>query len=335
MRRGYLILWIIGAMNLVSSCFKEDQPIPPHQIGNVITDTIEMTQNYVNQVYFDLGTGKVVATNVRTNSDIGFECSHNGWVVLLNTANFMKVADLGVVPFGQAQDTTHLIWRFDKSDGNLDSLGIGSWYSIVDGDTLSNQHVYAIDRGMDPDGNQMGYAQIIFDSLSRGTYYFRFADLFGGTYYAGSVEKDSTYNYRWFSFNEGGVELSNEPYKVDYDILFTQYTTMLYTDLGEPYPYLVTGVLLNRGFVSAGLDSIHPFSSITLAEAQQTELSFGWDRIGYDWKYYSFETGAYTMREGLVYIIKDEQGVYYKLRFIGFYNTEGVKGYPVIEYQSL
>ncbi|MEI6899375.1 MAG: HmuY family protein [Bacteroidota bacterium] len=334
MRLSFLpLLFLTGV--LLTSCFKKDDYVVPHTIGNLVTDTISMTQNYRYQVYFDLFSGSSIKQNPRTNSDLGFECSSRGWKILPNTANYAKVADLGIVPFGQKQDTVSRKWLFDKSDGNPDSLSIGQWFAIVNNDTVSNGHVYAIDRGIDENGKKLGLCQAIFDSLKGGRYYFRFAGINGDQGYSAIIRKDTTINYKWFSFDQGGTLVENEPPKTSYDLLFSQYTTMLYTDKGEPYPYLVTGVLTNRYSTSVGLDSIHPFTDITLMEAKQAGLSTALDRIGYDWKFYSFETGGYTMRSGLSYIVLTSKGIYYKLRFIGFYNTKGEKGYPVIEYQAL
>jgi hypothetical protein len=59
------------------------------------------------------------------------------------------------------------------------------------------------------------------------------------------------------------------------------------------------------------------------------------DFIGYDWKYYDFETGSYTVDFSRSYIIRTRAGFYFKLRFAGFYNASGEKGYPVIEFQRL
>ena len=126
-----------------------------------------------------------------------------------------------------------------------------------------------------------------------------------------------------------------EPQQQTYDLLFTQYTTMLFTDQGIPYPYLVTGVLLNRSIVEIAVDSTTDFFSITHDLALSVSYTKALDAVGYDWKYYSFKTGVYTIRPKLSYIIHGVSGLYYKLRFVGFYNKDGLKGYPVIEYQQL
>ena len=335
MIRTIRILTLIVLALVLHSCFKKDESVPSHPRGTVRTDTIAMTDSYKYQVYFDLASGKAISTNLKTESDLGFECSSGGWKIILNTADFVKVRDLGVISFGQAHDTTGWKWKFDKSDGNVDSLAIGRWYTLANGDTVSANHVYAINRGLDQNGNPLGLFQVIFDSLKHGTYYFRFARLNGLEIKSGAVTKDSTVNFRWYSFSSGGAVKDLEPPKDSYDLLFTQYTTMLYTDQGEAYPYLVTGVLLNRNRIEAIKDSLLDFNSVTLGNVNTIPLSSAMDVIGYDWKEFDFTAGSYTVRTGIFYVIRDKSGYLYKLRFIGFYNDKGEKGYPVIEYQSL
>lgn len=318
----------------LTSCFKEDDQVVPHPRGDVITDTIPLTDNYRYQVWYSLDSAKAVQSNLKSGYDLGFECSASGWHILLNTANFMKAADLGKVPLGNAYDTTGSIMVFDPSDGNMDSTAIGRWFEIDGEDTVYNQHVYAVSRGLDESGNPLGLYQVIFDSLKRNTYYFRYAKLSGGTVFSGSVTKDPLVSFLYFSFESAEVK-TIEPNKQTFDLLFTQYTTMLYTDEGIPYPYLVTGVLLNRYNVSALADTLSDFSSIDLNYAKTLVLSGNLDAIGYDWKHYSFETGAYTIRPGLAFIVRSRSGLYYKLRFTGFYDLSGRKGYPVIEFQRL
>jgi hypothetical protein len=335
MNRSVKAILFVIIILLLQSCFKEDKQLPEPVRGDVMTDTIAMTENYRYQVYFRLDSGRVVSTNPRTNSDLGFECSKEGWKIILNTADFMKATDLGAVPFGQPHDTTGMKWKFDKSDGNPDSLAIGPWFTMNGQDTVSLNHVYLLQRGMDESGNDLGIRQIIFDSLKYGTYYFRYTGLAGGTVYSGSISKDPSVNYLWFSLDGAGSIQHNEPEKISFDLLFTQYTTLLFTDIGEAYPYLVTGVLLNRTRVEAAIDTVHDFSAITFDIAKSLSYSSAPDAIGYDWKFYDFDAGSYTVRTGLSYVIRDTKGYFYKLRFIGFYNKQGQKGYPAVEFQRL
>lgn len=308
--------------------------VAPHPRGDLKTDTISMTENYLYQVYFSLDSGREVRSNIKTLFDLGFECSNAGWHVILNTSDFMKVADMGEVALGQAYDTAGLKMLFDKSDGNPDSNAIGQWFDVSGTDTVSNGHVYAISRGLDELGNPLGLFQVKFDSLKNNTFYFRYAPLRGGAISSGAVSKNPGVNYLYFSLASGSV-LPVEPPKETYDLLFTQYTTMLYTDQNIPYPYLVTGVLLNRNSVEVAVDSTADFLAITREKALTMYYSRAMDGIGYDWKYYNFSTGVYTIRPNLSYVIHAVSGNYFKLRFAGYYNKDGLKGYPVIEYQKL
>jgi hypothetical protein len=331
-RRIFIFLPVVAF--LLTSCFKKDDPITPHPRGNAWVDTIPMTYDYRYQIYFKLGSQSQVSKNLKTDTDLGFECATGGWKVILNTSDFMKAADLGVRTFGQVQDTAHAVWKFDKSDGNPDSLAFGQWFVVNGTDTVTNQHVFAVDRGLDEAGNALGMYQVIIDSLKHGVYYFRTATLKGANLKSCTVAKDPSVNFMWFALPSGTIK-AVEPPNTSYDLLFTQYTTLLYTDLGEPYPYLVTGVLSNRNGIVVAVDSTDSFESIELQTIQGKNFSAALDAIGYDWKYYSFETSSYTVREKLVFIIRDLDGIFYKLRFIGFYNKLGEKGYPVIEYQAL
>lgn len=334
MNKNHFFLLVLISI-LVTSCFKEDKIIPRHSRGDVKTDTIALTDNYKNQIYFDLSSGTVKGQNLKDITDIGFQCGVSGWEIILNTADFVRVADMGAVPFGASYDTTGAHWKFDKSNGNPDSLGIGNWFNVNDGDTVSRGHLFVINRGFDKDANNFGLVQFTIDSLKNGTYYFRWAKINGSNPVSASVTKVPGVSFRWYSFTSPGKTVDTEPPENSWDLLFTQYTTLLFTDKGAAYPYLVTGVLLNRYNVTALVDSLHPFASIDLSVAGSMMLKHDLDAIGYDWKEYSFVTGGYAIKLNRNYIIRDTDGLLYKMRFISFYNSSGEKGYPVIEYQEL
>jgi hypothetical protein len=191
-----------------------------------------------------------------------------------------------------------------------------------------------LNAGLDPSGNPLGYYQVIFDRLKNGVYYFRYADMAGQSQVSDSVRKDTTVNYLYYSFMFQKPQ-PLEPSKASWDLLFTQYTTMLFTDEGEPYPYIVTGVLSNRDGVEVALDTTADFSSVTSSGASEFTYSSALDAIGYDWKTYDFDAGSYTVDFNRTYLIRTREGFLYKLRFSGFYNSSGDKGYPVIEFREL
>jgi len=334
MKRLFLIFNVAILAVMLPSCFKKEEMVTPHPMGDLKSATIPMTDTYLNQVFFSLDSGIAVRTITKTTYDLGFECGKDGWHIILNSSNFMKVADLGEVPLGQAYDTTGLALRFDKSDGNPDSTAIGEWYTVVGKDTLSKNHVYGVSRGMDEYGEPLGLYQFLMDSLKMGTYYFRFAPLSGGAIESGQIRKRENINYLYFSLKTRNV-VDVEPSRLTYDLLFSQYTTLLFTDQGIPYPYLVTGVLINPHIVDVAIDSTTDFSVINREMARTFSYSKNHDVIGWEWKKYDFGTGVYTIVPNLNYVIRGISGYFYKLRFVGFYNKDGLKGYPVIEFQQL
>ncbi len=121
-----------------------------------------------------------------------------------------------------------------------------------------------------------------------------------------------------------------EPPKSTWDLEFTSYTHIFYS---PTQPYLVTGCLLNRYNTQAVKDSVKVFSEITFSDVSGYTLSDNINTIGYEWK--TFNSGTYTTNPDLNYIIRSQEGFYYKLHFIDFYNQNGLKGNPKWEYQQL
>ena len=57
------------------------------------------------------------------------------------------------------------------------------------------------------------------------------------------------------------------------------------------------------------------------------------DEIGFDWKEYLFGPPArYVTYSDRTFLVRDVEGYYYKLRFLDFYNDQGIRGFPTMEY---
>lgn len=336
--KNKLILLIMYTLTL-TSCFKDDERIAPYNRGNKQTATIELTKTYKYQVYFNLENATSIATVNKLSYDLMFDASPLGNKILLNTANFMQAARTGKTEFSAVTSANGLTMNFDPSSGNTDSTAIGNWFQRNGSDTLYFREVYVINRGFDDLGNALGLRKIIFDSLKGQTYYFRYAHLNGTNLVSASVTKTPLSHFAYFAFNRENGQVFPEPSKNQYDLLFTQYTTLLYTNAGEKYPYLVTGVLLNRLATGCAVNETMHFDSITRQHAVNFIYSNKSDVIGYDWKRVigDINTGVVTYQviPERNYIIRNQNGYYFKLRFIGFYNQLGEKGYPTIEFQRL
>jgi hypothetical protein len=77
---------------------------------------------------------------------------------------------------------------------------------------------------------------------------------------------------------------------------------------------------------SAARDTINSFYDITANDISDYTFSSAQDIIGYDWK--DYEDNSYNINPNIFYIIKDQLGAYYKLKFAGFYNNTGERGFP-------
>lgn len=333
--KKYILHFTLGLL-VLSGCFKEDDKVEPHQSGDVKTGIVTMTSTYKYQVYYDLGTAQAVKSNLKSDWDLGFSCEDSSMQIILNSSKFMWAFNVGLKEFPDVLDTAGIPGRFDVPSGNPDSVSIGEWGTQVGSRVIGNLDMYVIDRGLDELGLPQGMVRMMFDSLVNDTFYFRFSSFApGGTVHKAYVVKDPDKNFSCFKLEGNGSLADIEPPKNDWDLHFTQYTTYYFTNTGDPYPYLVTGVLSNRYNVALVLDTTLAFEDIDLQLAQNLQLDTRYDVIGFDWKEYNFAQGTYVVKPQNIYIISDTEGYLYKLRFISFINDTGEKGFPTFEFVKL
>lgn len=298
---------------------KEEVAVPKHQAGDLKVNEIQMGQDYRNQLYFNLERNQVVSSNLKTDWDLAFES--NGEHVVLNTGKGMAV-HRSILEFAEIISSEDLAWNWDVHSGNLDSTAIGNWEE--------EDFVYVIDRGYNWTGDHQGYSKLTILSSDENKFEISYAEISSATPISYSIEKSIFEQFTYFSFESGRVSVA--PIDTDYDLIFTQYTH-LFTD--PLTPYLVTGIIANRGFTSIARLDEKPFEEIELQDAESLNFSYDLDAIGFDWKYYSLEDGFFTTYSNQHYIIRTQNGFFYKLRIVGFYNAGGLKGYPNIEFQAL
>lgn len=337
MQKNIIILIIF--LPFLTSCFEKDEMVPPHIPGDVVTAVIPMTMYYTNQVYYNLEETSISKISDRSIFDLNFECIDTSLVVRLNTANFCMAARTEYIEFEDVTDTVGLDWRFDGSTGTVDSLAIYNWFSIEGEDTTFSQNVWVINRGINPLGVQLGLIKVKFTEYRNGNFYFTYTDMNNTDVIDAFASKDEDYLYTQYSFGTNEA-IQIEPATAEWDLIFTQYTTMLFTNEGDAYPYLVTGVLQQYDVVSTAMDTSLIFEDITISDTALLDFQSNYDKIGYDWKELvgDVNTGdvSYQVRLNYNYIIKNRNSRYYKLRFVNFYNpTTGEKGFPTFEYQEL
>ncbi len=323
-------LWYSAlALLFFASCYKEELPVAPYEAGDVLTAEIEMEEDYKWQVYFDLKTNKMVGKNLKTEWDLAFETTPNGYAVILNSAKSMFAYNTLSTNFSETFKISDYSGsrKWDNPNGNLDATAIGDW--------RNNNHVYLIDRGYNEQGQQLGFRKIQLLQVDGEKYIIKVAALNGENEVTYTVNKNAGYNFTFVSFNNDKAEsIQVEPAKNTWDLAFTQYTYIFYNS-EPPTPYLVTGCLLNRYNTVAVADTTIAFENIDLEYAINKTYTNNIDAIGYNWKEYDFDANSYLVYSNINYIIKDAEGSYYKLHFIDFYNRQGKKGYPTFEFQRL
>ncbi len=301
------ILYIIL---IFSACDPGEIPLNP-PTSELLIETIPLEPNYQNQVFYDLSQSSISSINTKSEWDIGILLDSN-FKIILNSANFSKVwvTDYN---FNDSVDIANAQWSWDAPSGNHDSLAFQS---------IDTSKVYILDRGLNINGSSMGMYKVQF--LELNTSFLRVKtsqiDAFNDTIL--DIVLDQNKLFTPFSFSSLMV-VNISPEINNWDLLFTQYTRLFTNPQIE---YLVTGVLINDKTTQVAVDTINDFNQINYLSLSDYQFLSQRDIIGYNWKEFNFETNLYSVKDNINFVIRDFEGKYYKMRFIDFYNSQGLKG---------
>jgi hypothetical protein len=307
----------------IVACQPDELALEPRKPGNIFQAMVNVGSDYKWQVYYNLQNNVEVKRILKTDWDLAFDTDPNSQIVFLNSAKLMFAAQTNKQHLEDVNDTLGLgaDMRFDVSSGNKDSTAIGNWQN--------HNNVYVIDLGYDEMGNHQGLYKIKLLAFDENRFLMEYALLSSNQKQVVEIGKNTNYNFVHFSLKNEKV-LFAEPPKTEWDIAFVQYTHLF---VSENIPYLVMGVAINSHETQALKLQNIDFESLDFAKATAFQLSSHRDAIGYDWKL--FNGSSFSINENTVYIIKSFEGIYYKLRFVDFYDSNGTKGVPTWEYQAL
>ncbi len=327
------ILYIVFLLFFIS-CEKEETPIEPFDRGDVTTVAINTGNNgdYSKQIFYSLSNQAIVRTINRITWDLAFETTATGHKVTLNSSNKMLASKTGETDFNAITSLSglNLTYDWDHSTGNEDSLAFKDW---IINDVPTNE-VYIVDRGQKPDLSGRGTKKMQILSVTSSDYTIKYANVDGSDEVTKVIPKDVTKNNTCFSFDNGGEVIDVEPNKTDWDLLFTQYTEEFYV-VNPTLAYSVNGVLLNRTSCKAVKAFDVDFSGLTFDDISSYTLNDTLDVIGFDWKVFDMDESKYTVYDNKNYLIQGKDSFYYKLRFVDFYNDQGIKGVPTFELEKL
>jgi hypothetical protein len=326
------IIIIFLAIVCLSSCEKKEEPIvlPGKQNDSLRLGRVSMGNTYTNQVFINLETFETRSIDIHS-WDLSFDAQPNGYLIYLNGGSGVLSASIGKGNFSVMPDVNKINWRWDAANGMSDSLVLGKW---CNGSTyVGNDSVYVIDRGQETKSGDR-YYQFKIKYANAYQYVLEIANLQGNVLGEKVIAKDADKAHVYFSFGNDGYQ-NPEPSISNWHLCFLRYRWVYY-EFNPPLLYTVSGIYINTHQVEVYLDSSSVFNNIQFASAVNYQFSKMRDVMGFDWKVYNFTTSKYVARSYVNYVLRIKQPLtYYKMRFIDFYNEQGLKGTPVFEIEEL
>ncbi len=323
--KAFSAIGFVLAAFAFSGCVKDEIPVPK-QPRYAVECVARVGPAYDQQLWFDLGSRSVVAQNSKMDWDLAFESAPDGWKVRLNYARLMQAHRALESAITDPSDTAGYgnTWKIDLPNGRPDSLAIQDW--------RSEHPVFVLDLGYGSNGLPVGLRKLQLTSVNATSFQFSIARMNGSDVQNYTVQKDPARPYAHFSISSGST-VTIAPPLGSYDMVFTQYTEQFYAP--DPYlAYLVTGTV--NGYSGARVTQVNgDFLNVSLNDTIAHPFSTDEDIIGYDWKDYSFDTGAYEVYSNQVYIVQSRNGHFFKLHFIDYYDDQGLRGSPKFELMPL
>lgn len=322
---------IFVTLSLLTACFQEDEPMPPYiSPAGVVSNQIKLGKYYTTYAYYNLKNNQFLTTGNYDAWDLGFSTEADRYEMIINTQKKMRIGHT-TKPFEEVlsvQDVEH--WSIDRSGDSFDdSTAVGKWWN---GNGISLDSTYVIDLGEDMvTGNPLGNRKMKIVNFINNEYHIIVSNLNGSQEQSFKIAKDNQYNHVYYSLKTN-QQVYVEPLKTEWDLLFTQYMTVLF-DGTTPMDYSVNGVLINaKNGVRAAVDRNKPFTEIKVSDLSSYSLLSNKDIIGHTWKSVGGIDGpiSYSV-ENWTFLIKNVEGEYYKLRFTSFTDELGEKGSPAFE----
>ncbi|MBT8327077.1 MAG: HmuY family protein [Bacteroidia bacterium] len=184
---------------------------------------------------------------------------------------------------------------------------------------------YVLDMGFDSEFKPMGIIKLKVSKVG-SDYKIQYGPI------ESAFELVETVSGTDFYYHINDKVKADVPTESEYDVAFGKYTEFVVIG-EEEADYLVLGALLGS---ASAIPTTIPFDEITTLDIDTASFNKNKkNAIGWDWKAYSLDKGAYEIDQDKSYLIKTDAGFKYKLRFVNFYNNKGVSGHPTFEYKLL
>lgn len=359
--KNILYAIILLSFATMQSCINDNEdPVAVSRFEGKILQPAVGGPSQPNQVWIDLSTGDMTTT-ARTKWDLGFY-SGDSFKVVMNTSLLMAAGKIdGATDIDAVTESSVALLKKKVQVANFDTDNeqyIDNVRGEINGKTAiaevsandSDNGIYLLNLGKGIyngtvpvgsttySGDPRGWKKIQVLRSGNG-YKIKYANLNDTTHKELVVAKKPDYNFSFFSF-ETNSEVSVQPQKKNWDLSFTVFTNIIPGAGSYAYADFVThNILGNVGAyqvnVPAAINASDYYNNFKAADIDISKLNFNDQRIiGSNWRN-PVGTNGIEVYGDRFYIVRDSDGLYYKIKFNRMTNLEGVRGYPQFEYKPL
>jgi len=305
----------------LSSCFRDEQPRPelPLFVQNITT-----ARESNGQVYYSLKDRKILKSNSIYSWDLAFSCRDGDFEIIVNSAKKMGVNNTRSKEFDVSYQPEHkyYAWTYDHPTGEAKNNCFGAWGDFTFDNPQSFGDVYVVNRGFDKFNLPYQLKKLRIDGFKNNAYEITFADVDGDTFYRLTVPKNDSFNFVYVSLEQSGRVFQLEPYKENWDLLFSNYIdstrySNVYTksDSINSNLTLFDGVLLNPYNHSAAIDTSKGFNAIGFFDVEDFEYLKARNTIGNRWYDWNDKNKKYILSDVKTFVVKHGRLRYYVIEF--------------------
>ena len=333
----------------------DDDPAPGDSTQPGATLTAEMGADLSQQVYIDLSEGSMISVEVNT-WELAFE--NNGNAIRTNTAKKVAIAKPTESNFDDVASDDGLVYAYDSDDGDLNTTALAGWQANTP---------YIIDLGVDENGNALGKKKIMITESTSSDVTIQYADL-DGTNAVTNTIGHNTGSFTFFSLIDNQT-VTVEPLNWDFVLSGVSVRTGAPCGAlgGGAQPgincdiYRLTASANSNSYNGVEVAKDDPFEDLeqnddpnaeknqkTIGDGNYGELaledfstiggSAAGNAIGRSWLQIlqPHSAGIYKIYDFITYLVKDQDGNYYKVRFLAYKGGDNAEnGNPTFEYELI
>lgn len=285
---------------------------------DIVYDEITMSPGNTDMVFYDMENG-TVSSVLQSSWDIAFEVTPMGSTIRINGGSGCELMLYGGIETWDNIDAS-VIETLPKIYNDPSNWELGAYSQGGDGVFDIGWGLYNIVTHI-VTGNKVFILKLSdgtlkktkITSLEAGEFKYVYANIDGSESQELSVVQSdySDKNFVYFNF-ENEMLMDLEPVNTSWDMVFLKYLA----DVGGGFYYPVTGCLANKNVMGQQLDGLFdPFNDGEFNSELNTDLA---NTIGYDWKDYDMDLGAYILADDRCYFVSEVNGVTWRVVFTAF-----------------